>query len=54
LAAGQTIDLLCNVWCHPINGTAPGCAHQDVTAFASMTRIDDCKDAALTREVGLS
>jgi hypothetical protein len=56
LTVGQNAALLCNAWCHPVEGTtAAECRHPNTSP--RVTSNDECKDAtvapiALVREEG--
>jgi hypothetical protein len=43
LAAGPSADLLCGIWCHPVNATALACLHQETTT-PQATSSDDCTE----------
>jgi hypothetical protein len=46
LTVGQNATLLCNVWCHPIEGTpAAGCGHPNTSP--RVTSNEDCRDTTL-------
>jgi hypothetical protein len=46
LTVGQSAALLCNVWCHPVEGTtAAECGHPNTSP--RVTSNDECKDAML-------
>ena len=43
IAAGPNAELLCGIWCHPVNGTALACLHQETTT-PQATSSDDCTE----------
>jgi hypothetical protein len=43
LAAGPNADLVCAMWCHPVEGAALSCLHQETTTPRA-TRGDDCDE----------
>jgi hypothetical protein len=46
IAAGPTADLLCAIWCHPVEGTALTCLHRETTTPRA-TRSNDCDEVTL-------